>query len=374
MKIKNVAFYIICLVFPILCFGQIKLTELVQSSEIATQSSNSLYFVDFWATWCGPCVHASKYLSVLQKQYPDNFYIISLSQENPETVKRFLKKHKTDLAVAIDFEGETFKKFNIRSLPRGVLLNGHGQVLWEGHPADLKSYQLTKFLKQNTKLVKFKTLFEVHNLEESVPEIVYHPNKDFECFEITYDHSSQLEVIHKDSYLEVKGTLQDILAYAYEVYRDQIVIDQSLNKKYHLYFKKEGDAFKNMFKTISEAFNLNVNSNVLKGDAIVLSIKNPRFWGTDQINWGRDSAKYLIGDSQLQADNVTLGALKYKLALLLEIPVITESVYKDNQEHDWQIHYKYFDLMKADLIDNYGIGVEKKISKYFQYTFTKKEL
>ena len=34
--------------------------------------------IDFWGTWCGPCIPAKKYLGSLQKQFPRDFYVISM--------------------------------------------------------------------------------------------------------------------------------------------------------------------------------------------------------------------------------------------------------------------------------------------------------
>ena len=126
-------------------------SETIQTSKWATDIEASLFFVDFWATWCKPCVYASEYLGVLQKQYPDRFYVVSLSEENPDVVKRFLKKHPTGLAVAIDYNGETFKANNTRVLPYGLLINANGEVLWKGSPTDFKQADLERYLRQNPK-------------------------------------------------------------------------------------------------------------------------------------------------------------------------------------------------------------------------------
>jgi len=311
-------------------------------------------------------------MSVLQKQFPENFYVIALSQENPETVKRFLKKNKTDLAVAIDYEGEAFKKYNINSLPQAVLLNAHGTVLWKGHPADLKTYHLSDFLRQNTECIEFKNLFEIQNLVGPISEIKYRPKHDFEFYEIPNTEFTPIEVIRNDTFLEIKGSLQDIFAYAFKVYKGQILIDPDLNKTYQMYFKTGWSTDEKMGQTICKALNLNLNTTKARDNAIVLSLGKSQFWGTQQINWGVDAPKYLIGNSQLQADNVSLVDLSYKLANLLEIPIVTTSGYDNHREHDWQIHYKYFDLMQADLMDNYGVKAEKELSDYLQYIISKK--
>jgi len=115
MKYNKTTLYLLCFFSSMFIFGQIKISEYIQPSSIATQTNNKLYFVYFWATWDGPCIHASKYIESLQKQYPENFYVLSLSQESPEVVKRFVLKHKNGLATAIDYEGETFPKYKVYS-------------------------------------------------------------------------------------------------------------------------------------------------------------------------------------------------------------------------------------------------------------------
>ena len=79
-----------------------------------------------------------------------------------------------------------------------------------------------------------------------------------------------------------------------------------------------------------------------------------------------------MGDSDIQADNVTLDQVKYQLATLLDTPIVIKESLNDNKLHDWQIHYKYFDLMASGFKDNYGVEIEKRIVNYPEYIITKK--
>ena len=137
-------------------------------SKIANTDENALYFIDFWATWCAPCVYANEYLEVLQKQYPNDFYVVSLSEENPDKVRRHLEKHPTDLAVSIDYNGETFNENNIRVLPYGVLLNAYGKILWKGSPTDFKKADLERYLRQNAKEKEVNKVLKVQKIKEEV--------------------------------------------------------------------------------------------------------------------------------------------------------------------------------------------------------------
>jgi thiol-disulfide isomerase/thioredoxin len=51
---------------------------------------DKVYVVEFWATWCPPCVASMPHLADLQKQYADKVTIISVSDEDKETVEAFL--------------------------------------------------------------------------------------------------------------------------------------------------------------------------------------------------------------------------------------------------------------------------------------------
>ena len=364
-----------CLLCPFLFFGQIRISEQIQTSTIARHHENALYFVDFWATWCGPCIHVSKYLETLQKQYSKDFYIISLSQESPEMVKQFMLKHNMELAVAIDYEGETFLKHKISSLPYGILFNAQGVKLWEGHPANLKAHHIEKYLRNNKKKVVVNSFIKLQEYKkQAVAKEFLKLENDFHFFEtsLSNEEMASVQVINKDGFLELKGTLQNIMAYILSSNKKQIEIPEYLNKQYYMLFKEGTEAFKNKETYIVEELKLNRVNTEKEGNAIVLNIVSPsKLWDTEQINWGIGNQKYLIGDTDIQADNVTLGEMAYQLSYVLDTPVVFSSDYKNSDLHDWQIHYKYYELMSSNLFD-YGIEVDKRMIKYPQYIITKK--
>ena len=374
MKFNKINLYLLCFLSSTFVFGQINISEQIQSSSIAKQDSNTLYFVDFWATWCGPCIHVSKYLESLQEQYPNNFYVLSLTKESPDIVSRFMLKHPSKLAIAIDYEGETFKNNNVRSLPYGILYNAKGEELWKGHPADLKGYQVGGFLNKSKQGISVSEMFNIKTYEkvEVVEEV--EQEEDFEVINLNFvEDNSELRVVNHKSYLELKGNLQSILAYTLLSHKNQINIPEELNKSYEMRFKLNSRAYFEKTKAILKRLRLKKNDAEMQGEVLVFDIKDPRFWGTDLINWGPDTPKFLIGDSEIKADDVSLEEVKYKLINLLDIPIVLYHENIDvNLTHDWDIHYKYFDLMASGMWDSYGINVSKKNIKYPKYVISKR--
>ncbi|MBV7268450.1 TlpA family protein disulfide reductase [Winogradskyella luteola] len=368
---KYLSAVIICVVSVAYSYGQVNISEFIQESKIASPDNNKLFFVDFWATWCGPCITAKEHLGVLQKQFPNDFYVVSLSSENPLNVEKFLKRKPNDLAVAIDYNKETFKAHNVRVLPDGVLFNAKGKVLWQGGAPDLKAGTIAKFLRQEKSKTSLRSFFQVIDIAEEL-STEYIPTNALEIKPIS-DNNNELFVVDNSKYLKLSGSLKSIVGYLAKIYKNQIILEQGLDTNFEVYFKKPFNANENLaYKLITE-MNLGIERKSNKGEGISFTIDAPKFWDTNQIDWGKGNAKYLIGDSQIKADNVSLKDVSYQLAYVLDMPVIIPDDTELNLTlHDWDFHYKFFQLMQSDLEDNYGIIAEKKVVTYAVYHIQKK--
>lgn len=86
-----------------------------------------------------------------------------------------------------------------------------------------------------------------------------------------------------------------------------------------------------------------------------------------------DSPQFLVDDIQFSADNSSLSDFKHKLSTLLKTPVIVElDIEDEHQKFDWQLHYKFYDLMVDDLLFNFGIEVQKAKREVSFYSIEKK--
>jgi thiol-disulfide isomerase/thioredoxin len=368
MNFKAFLILICFVVFPFIGNGQIRFSETIQTSKTATDTEASLFFVDFWATWCGPCVYASEYLGVLQKQYPDNFYVISLSEENPDIVKRFLKKNPTDLAVSIDYKGETFKDNNTRVLPYGLLINANGTVLWKGSPTDFKKADLVKYLRQNTRTKEVSKVFKVQKIKQEVFKADYKPSSDFEMKLLKGQIFDNLIMDNLNGYTHYKGYLKDIIAKEHNILLTQVNLEPSLNKTYEVYVKKGTSA---TFQILEE-LKLDLFHTQSKGDVLMIDISDINYWDMNQIDWGKDTAEYLIDDSQIQGDNVSFKSVMFQLASVLNLPAVIKGGEPDTDLHDWQIHHRFYNLMQSNMLDTYGIKVSKEAGSFKVYTIRKK--
>lgn len=107
---------------------------------LAEGLSNKVFVVEFWGTYCPPCIENIPHLTKLQKQYKDQVVIVSISGEDAPTVKKFVAKMgaKMDYTVALDRESKTIStymaEFSAPPIPWAFIVDRQGLVAWSGSP------------------------------------------------------------------------------------------------------------------------------------------------------------------------------------------------------------------------------------------------
>ena len=102
-----------------------------------------VYIVEFWATWCGPCVKNIPHLTKLQEKYKDKgVTVIGVTTEgNVAKVKGFVTKQgkKMDYTVAVDADRKVhagyMRAYEQRYIPCAFLVDRQGTLVWVGQPS-----------------------------------------------------------------------------------------------------------------------------------------------------------------------------------------------------------------------------------------------
>jgi thiol-disulfide isomerase/thioredoxin/outer membrane lipoprotein-sorting protein len=107
-----------------------KLTAIDGSTVSLADLKGSVAVLDFWATWCGPCVASLPSLAQLNTELsPKGVKIYALNQqEEKATVQKFLLTQKLDLPVLLDSAGDAGKKYMANAIPETVVVGKDGII------------------------------------------------------------------------------------------------------------------------------------------------------------------------------------------------------------------------------------------------------
>ena len=113
--------------------------------------------IDFWATWCAPCIKAIPHMNDLQRQFNDEVVCIGISDEQPQAFQTGLQNRQlgpsnVHYALALDTGGRMKKAFAIRGIPHVAVISSDWVVRWQGHPSSLSADILGAIVKANTSM------------------------------------------------------------------------------------------------------------------------------------------------------------------------------------------------------------------------------
>ena len=96
------------------------------------QFRGKVVLLNFWATWCPPCVREMPSMEALYQKFRARGLVvvaISLDEQGAKVVRPFLEKYKLTFPVALDPESKISRVYGAGNLPSTFLINREGSVV-----------------------------------------------------------------------------------------------------------------------------------------------------------------------------------------------------------------------------------------------------
>ena len=107
--------------------------------------------LEFWATWCGPCIVSLPHLNDLVEKFKDKpVQFISVTNENRLVVQRFLAERQIRGWIGLDTDNSMIADYGVGSVPYTVVVDKTGTIRMLTRPSKLSELFLTRLLDEGT--------------------------------------------------------------------------------------------------------------------------------------------------------------------------------------------------------------------------------
>lgn len=124
----------------------------IKGNPIPQFEKGQVYILEFWATWCKPCIAAMPHLSELASTYKDKLTVIAVNVYEDENVsvqqvQDFVNQmgNRMNYHVIMDDNNQMVDNWiynfdeKYHGIPRSFVIDGDGKVAWIGRPSDLNT-------------------------------------------------------------------------------------------------------------------------------------------------------------------------------------------------------------------------------------------
>lgn len=354
--------------------SQVKIQKILSPANTSQIDGSSLVLLDFWATWCVPCIHIGKQLEITQEQFKDDLAIISISKEHESVVQVFINKQHPRLIIALDAQEQTFKHFQVnRSIPYAVLLNQRGEVLFRGHPADLSIEQIKKHINQNRKYRSPNPLnfISIADTPDGGPSPTMERKEIHNTpFSLKIASTNDNYFIVTETEVQFSGKTSQLLSELLKIPKPALQVEDDPMIEVIISYDFWQLGAEIIADRILDTLNLHQYIVTEEADYYWLKLQDEaQLWNQEQIQLGQRNGIFLIDEENLQLDNASINDLAFRLSGVLDRPVYTPN--KSPRLHDWLIHYKYWNFTREQLLTEYHIIIEPKTGLHQMHYFNK---
>jgi thiol-disulfide isomerase/thioredoxin len=94
-----------------------------------SNAKDEVVFLNFWATWCPPCVAELPEIQKLYERWSDKVVFMTITNEQPDVVKAFMEKHNYQMPVFYIADDLPPEPLRIKAFPTTFIISRDGRIV-----------------------------------------------------------------------------------------------------------------------------------------------------------------------------------------------------------------------------------------------------
>ncbi|MCW5911553.1 MAG: redoxin domain-containing protein [Cyclobacteriaceae bacterium] len=235
---------------------EIKISTVFQGPPLTEITLEKLHgkviVLEFWATWCAPCIAAFDHLNNLVESFKDkDVAFISISTDEgsdaEKKIKSLLSKVPLSTWVVKDNSSRsTQTSYDANALPKTIVIDKFGLIRWIGEPKKLSEELLKEFLEENPKPIKASNGISINQavteFKERNPTNVSQPDTAVSILVVESPTSMGGFIFKKPNGIELKGLeTMKVIEWLYDIPSSSIRKSQPFqSKNWNIIIKHQG--------------------------------------------------------------------------------------------------------------------------------------
>jgi uncharacterized protein (TIGR03435 family) len=276
---------------------KINITDYILNIPKDKNIEGKFIVLEFWATWCAPCLSAVPHLNELHDNFKNrkDLLFLSMTYEKPEKTKRTLEKIPFKTVVVSDQTKLNEANFNVDEIPHTVLIDNKGVIRWIGIPTELNSSIIENLLngtnisKGNLNIATEKKQEKVTEEQEPANSIditleLLKDNKAYYVFSVINAAENEdvmaFEALWKGKYIDLNNNLKSMISKIIKKPEYQIIIPNELvENKYNIFYKNSNkieinEHIKLLKNNLLTSLNLTEKVEIKKVEVYNLKVEN----------------------------------------------------------------------------------------------------